>query len=105
MTELKLDFDGRVPLDFDQRLRLLAHVFRLTPVVVRIDRTRHGYHAVVTVRQRLAPWRIVVAQLALGSDWKREVFNGRRVSALRHVPPFWRERWNVLYARHYKRIV
>jgi hypothetical protein len=102
VTDIKMDYDGRVPADFDQRLALLCHVFRLTPVVVRFDRTRHGYHCIVTVRRRLAPWRIIVAQLALGSDWKRELFNSRRVTAWRNVPSFWRERWNVLYSRHYR---
>lgn len=102
MTDLKLDYDGRIPRDFAARVALLCNVQRLTPVVIRFDRTRRGYHAVVTVRQRLSPWRIVFAQAVLGSDWKREIFNSRRVIAWRTVPAFWRARWNVLYARHYR---
>lgn len=102
MSVLKLDFDGSFPRDFDKRLALVARVHRLSVTLVRIDRTRHGYHVVITVRQRLSPWRIVFAQAVLGSDWKREIFNSRRVIAWRTVPAFWRARWNVLYARHYR---
>lgn len=104
MTDIRLDFDGRFPLDFDRRTALLCRVHRLTPVVIRVDRTRHGWHVIVTVAQRVAPMRVVLLQALWGSDWKRETFNSRRVMAWRHIPPFWRARWNVLYARHHRKV-
>jgi hypothetical protein len=104
VTTLKLDYDGAFPRDFDARLALVCRVHRLAPVVVRIDRTRHGYHVVIVVRQRIAFTRVVLLQAVLGSDWKRELFNSRRALAWRHVPAFWRDRANVLYGRHHRSI-
>lgn len=102
MTVLKLDYDGSFPRDFDKRLALVARVHHLSIALVRIDRTRHGYHALVWVRQRVSFARVVLLQSVLGSDWKRELFNSRRANAWRALPLFWRERANVLYQRHYR---
>lgn len=104
MTILKVDYDGVIPRDFDMRLSLIRRIHRLSFVVVRIDRTRHGYHVTVVVRQRVAFWRVILLQALLGSDWKRELFNSRRAIAWRRVPAFWRERANVLYQRHYRSV-
>lgn len=104
MTLLKIDYDRAIPRDFDKRLALMQRVQRLRFVLVRIDKTRRGYHVVIVVRQRLAFWRVVLLQAVMGSDWKRELFNSRRVNAWRALPAFWRERANVLYVRHYRSI-
>ena len=104
VTTLKLDYDGTFPRDFDVRLALAARVHRLTVTLVRIDRTRHGYHVVIVVRQRVAFTRVILLQAVLGSDWKRELFNSRRACAWRRVPAFWRDRANVLYTRHYRSV-
>ena len=104
MTTLKLDYDRVIPRDFAKRLALVQRVHRLRFVLVRIDKTQHGYHVVIVVRQRLAFWRVVLLQALMGSDWKRELFNSRRANAWRTLPAFWRERANVLYARHYRSI-
>jgi hypothetical protein len=103
-TTLKLDFDGRVPRDYADRLAFVTRVHRLRVLVERIDRTRHGYHVVLVVAGVVAFWRVVVIQSLLGSDWKRETFNSRRAIAWRNVPAFWRDRGNVLYVRHYRSV-
>lgn len=102
MTEIKCDFDGDMPRDFAKRLGMVVRFQRLRVVHVRIDRTRHGWHVVVVVLNRVAFPRLVMLQAILGSDWKRELFNSRRALAWRRVPAFWRTRANVLYERHYK---
>jgi hypothetical protein len=102
MTEIKLDYDGLFPRDFAMRVDMVLRVQRLRATWVRIDRTAHGWHVVVFVRGRCSPTRLILIQALMGSDWKRELFNSRRVLAWRHVPPFWRTRANVLYSRHIK---
>lgn len=105
MTELKCDFDReRLPNDLAWRIRAVCATQRLTVHHIRYDRTRHGWHVVVTVSGRVSFARQVLLQALLGSDWKRENFNAGRARVWRHVPAFWRERANVLYSRHDRRI-
>lgn len=105
MTELKLDFDSeRLPEDFVDRLGMLVRLFNLRIVATSYCRTRHGWHVVVLVNRSCSFLRVVAFQVLLGSDWKREAFNLRRATKWRDVPPFWRERANVLYRRHYRSV-
>lgn len=102
MTEIKCDYDGVMPRGFATRLRMLVDFHRLRVVFIRTDKTRHGYHVILAVSNRISPTRIVLFQSLLGSDWKREMFNSRRATAWRNVPAFWRTRSNVLYERHFR---
>lgn len=102
MTTLKCDFDGRIPRQFIERLTFVCRVQRCSVLNLRIDRTRHGYHAIIEVTGRMNMTRTVLVQALLGSDWKRETFNSRRAIAWRNVPAFWRNRANVLYVRHHR---
>lgn len=102
MSVLMLDYDGPVPRDFAARLTMAVKVHRLTVLTTCYHRTARGWHVIVHVRQRVAMMRVIALQAALGSDWKREIFNSRRVIAWRRVPRYWRERANVLYERHYR---
>lgn len=104
LTRLMCDFDGALPDDFAQRLVVVVAAHRLRVECVSYRKTRRGWHVVVTVRQRVAFWRVVLLQALLGSDWKRETFNSRRATAWRRVPPFWRSRANVLYLRHHRSV-
>lgn len=83
---------------------MVCRYHRLRPQWVRIDKTRRGWHVVVQVRRRLSAQRVVMVQALLGSDWKRELFNSARVFRTRHVPPMWRDRWNVLFTRHQRNV-
>lgn len=106
MTLLKCDFDRAAcpGAAFAARLAFVARCHRVGVAFVRYERTRRGWHVVVGLTTRVSFARVVLLQSLLGSDWKRETFNSRRASAWRHVPPFWRQRANVLYRRHYRRI-
>lgn len=101
MTKLLCDYDGELPKDLSQRIEMVVRVQSLRVRYIRIDKTRHGYHMVMDVGNRLGFARTILLQALLGSDWKREAFNSRRANA-RHIPAFWRERRNVLYYRHYR---
>lgn len=100
ITLLKLDFDGRIPRGFTKLLASHARRWQWPIARVRYDRTRRGWHVIVTVRKRIPPPLIVAAQAILGSDPHRESFNLMRVQQLRRVPTFWRTRWNVLFSSH-----
>lgn len=97
------DFDNEVPDDLSSRLQMVARIQRLRIRWYRIDRTKRGYHLVVSVSNRMGAVRLVLIQSLLGSDWKREAFNSRR-AILRGLPEFWRKRRNVLYHRHYRSV-
>lgn len=103
-TLVKLDYDGRMPRDFAARLEMALRVHRLAPEVMRIERSGggRGWHVVLVCRRRVAIMRLVAIQAALGSDWKREMFNSGRAAAWSRVPAFWRTRANVLYRRHFR---
>lgn len=105
MAKILCDFDRPIPRDFSKRLAMVVSVHRLRVRYVRVDKTEHGFHVVVSVVGRLPLLRCVALQAILGSDWKRELFNSRRAFAWRNVPPFWRERSNVLYGRHFRGVV
>lgn len=100
MTLLYLDLDGDIPKGFLFRLYRCVRLWGWPLEAVRYDRTARGWHVVVGINRRLTPAVIVAAQAILGSDLKREAFNLMRVQQLRHMPAFWRSRFNVLYARH-----
>lgn len=100
-----LDYDGKVPAKFLARVRWVLRVAVGTrPVWVRQDRTRHGWHFVIAVARTLSPQRVVLVQSLLGSDWRRETFNARRVARLPYVLPLWRSRYNVLYDCHFRSV-
>jgi hypothetical protein len=103
VTTLCLDFDRpTVPRDLWARIQQLARQEAFHIDCIGYTPTRHGWHVVVRIRQRLSPALIVAAQAILGSDYRREMFVFRRVRSLRRVPPEWREahRWNTLYSSH-----
>lgn len=102
VTLLYLDFDEKLPKHLEDRILWLCRLCHWPVIAIRLDRTRHGWHVVIGVRRRLAPAIIVAVQAALGSDWKREVFNIVRVQSLHAQSPYWRARWNVLFSQHAK---
>lgn len=101
------DFDGEIPPDVSARVQMVSRVLGFTLEYVRFDRTRHGYHMIVSCEgPRLKPVELVLVQALLGSDWKRETFNARRARTLSRHPFLWRKgpRWNVLYHSHSRRV-
>jgi len=61
----------------------------------------HFYHNVISERP-LTPLEIIIIQLALGSDYKREVFNLRRARAWLDGEEL-EDGWNTLFKYKYKK--
>lgn len=101
MTELLLDYDGRLPRRLVERITAVGKLCRWGVQAVSFKRTRRGWHVQVLCRARLQPFAIVAAQAILGSDLDREMFNLMRASVLHVAPAFWRQRgrWNTFYSR------
>jgi hypothetical protein len=101
-TEIKLDLDhvsrkGLLRLVRKRWRFLLAFTWpkfgKLRVKSVDVRRTRHGYHVRLFVKNKVRDQALNFLQLALGSDYRREAFNFRRLSVLKRMKP-----WNVLYA-------
>jgi hypothetical protein len=117
MTLIKCDFDGDLPSDIEYRIGRLCdqmgwivetHGGRTAGIEMR--RTKRGWHVIIDLHLQDFPalpepvqqLLIVVAQLYLGSDRERELFNAMRTQNWDLLPEFWKSRWNVLYGEHVK---
>ena len=103
--ELKLDFDfkprsaKRFAKEIANKLNFLASYFSIRVIDVKVYETNKGLHLYIPIcsNVELTDEDIVVLQLALGSDYKRELFNWLRV---RSNDKF--KHWNVLFKVKYK---
>lgn len=62
--------------------------------VQRVDaaKTRHGYHVRIRVKNKIPKRELNFLQLTLGSDYRRECMNLRRIISCKQM-----KSWNVLY--------
>jgi len=103
--ELKLDFDfkprsaKRFAKEIANKLNFLTSFFGISVIDVKVYETNKGLHLYISIYSsvELDDRDIVVLQLALGSDFKREIFNWLRV---RSRDKF--KHWNVLFKVKYK---
>ena len=103
--ELKLDFDfkprsaKRFAREIANKLNFLKTFFGIKVIDVKVYETNKGLHLYISIYSsvELDDRDIVVLQLALGSDYKREIFNWLRV---RSRDKF--KHWNVLFKVKYK---
>jgi hypothetical protein len=100
-VDILLDFDGPLPDDFAERCEFIQRTLELTieDGALISSSTNGGVHVRMRLREPVAEWLIVVMQALLGSDYRRETYNVRRVLTLSDAPAFWHSRWNVLYER------
>lgn len=98
-TRLKVDLDGTLPRDLDERLHWCLRIMGVRVEWWSVRRTRRGWHVEVELRGRLHPWKVVALQAILGSDYRRETFNLRRVWNWRGLDSAARKHWNVLFTR------
>jgi len=82
----------------------LCRIVGVRPRNLRIDRTRHGWHVVLTLNVRLSRGELVAFQACAGSDLRREALNLMRVIAIRRtrIRGFWSHRWNLLFTEKLK---
>ena len=84
-------------------LQSLAHTLGLKVIWQRWDKTRHGWHLIVKLRQKLTLAEIICCQTLLGSDKARERMNlAREISLRLHPSRFWERRANILFSRKLK---
>lgn len=102
-----VDFDFARPERKSPKLRPLFHVLRMVGLrpsrsTVCLERSRHGWHVIIPLSEKLTEAEMVALQMALGDDRKRGALNLMRALAIRKgcngVTPFWARRWNILYA-------
>jgi hypothetical protein len=81
MIELKIDIDKKDKRDFMRRYQALYRYFRFNLIDYEIAETRKGYHIrlIIDFPFKVTSEEIVLLQLLLGSDWKREMLNYLRV--------------------------
>jgi len=101
MIELKIDIDKKDKRDFMRRYQALYRYFRFNLVDYEIAETRKGYHIrlIIDFPFKVTSEEIVLLQLLLGSDWKREMLNYLRV---KNGIEDWNKLFNVKY-RIYKK--
>jgi len=101
-SEIKLDLDNCSPsrlLSLARSRWLFLFRFdwplfgRLRVQSVNIRRTKHGCHVRILVKNRIPGRELSFLQLALGSDYRRECMNLRRIISIRQM-----RSWNVLFA-------
>lgn len=100
---LKVDIDRRLRLPSELRFRRLLERagYDVREIVTARSPGGRGWHVQIRVRPLPSSCcEMVALQAILGSDPGRESVNLLRA---RHVdsgkvPPWWRSRWNVLYA-------
>jgi hypothetical protein len=97
MIELKIDIDKKDKRDFMRRYQALYRYFRFNLVDYEITETRKGYHLrlIIDFPFKVTSEEIVLLQLLLGSDWKREMLNYLRVKN-------GIEDWNKLFIAKYR---
>jgi len=92
-TKLKLDYDGitddDVALIFYHRGWLVR---KLGLVSLEAASTTHGYHVEAVVNADLRPQDVILAQMLLGSDIHREIYN-----FLHHLDGEMISQWNKLF--------
>jgi hypothetical protein len=95
MSELKLDYDGITYADIQQ---IFKHRGWLVKALgfrqVEVGTSTHGYHVRISIDKKIQDRDILLAQILLGSDINREVYNFIRVYKGELL-----KNWNRLYTK------
>lgn len=95
MTLLKIDIDGKVKW---KRIRTALDILGLKVDfdASSICKTAHGFHLKLDVNRKLDDKDACFVQMAVGSDFKRECLNHRRITE-------GDANWNVLFSQKFKK--
>jgi hypothetical protein len=88
------DYDTVTPPSLELVYRI-ARMLEIKPVLIEYNRTRRGWHLIITWNRRFKPIEIVALQCCLHSDIRRETFNLARVFSGKARS----RRWNILFER------
>lgn len=64
---------------------------------IRYSRSKRGWHIAAIVQTHLSPAERVAAESILGDDPMRAAMNFARARNEKHMPKFWKQRWNIFY--------
>lgn len=97
MTEIKLDIDEKLNLaelveKLEQRMYFIRKEVAPHLVLVKICSTTKGYHIYLNTGDKRSDYEVILIQALLGSDWRREIFNYRRVRRGQTM-----QNWNILF--------
>ncbi len=100
VSVVKVDIDYKPPnvslfaKEFAKKLKFVSKLLNLTVESVEAFETEKGYHVYVyfSGSRKLEDVEILVIQLALGSDYKRELYNMTRVLSEKY-----NGKWNVMF--------
>lgn len=100
---VKVDVDHAQPLAMTHLRTRLRHAgYELVLLVQRRSPSGKGWHRWLTVEPKPeSAIETVAVQLLAGSDPVREAYCLRRAKSVdgdENLNPFWRDKWNVLYA-------
>ena len=89
--------------DYSWKMYFISTSLNLVFENTKVLETKKGFHFYhkVSSGRPLTPLEIIIIQLALGSDYKREIFNLRRARAWLDGEEL-EEGWNVLFKYKYK---
>ena len=97
MATIKLDCDRGIKW---RRIRDVVQIFKLEVNFSKskIFRTKKGHHIYLEVTNDLNDEFICFLQCAMGSDYRRECLNWRRI---KFGEQWQKDTWNVLFAKKY----
>lgn len=97
---IKLDFDVKdkkaLLSNFKERVKVLWF-FKIKILNVQVFSTNHGFHVYLISNKHLNNADLVFLQLALGSDFMREIFYWKRIK----YPVLKNKGWNILFSKKY----
>lgn len=96
---LFIDYDGeRLPRC--AQINKINSAFRaagLSYMALRITKTARGWHYAFITKSPLVAMARVAMEAILGDDPMRAAMNFARARNADRMPPYWRQRWNILY--------
>lgn len=97
MTTIKIDYDNkRISINqFERDLRNLMNLHNVKKVKYDYFKTRRGFHIYIHFPLNLEPKDVLLMQIFLGSDIKREFFNYQRIISGEIY------NWNVLFKKKF----
>ena len=97
METLKIDIDikdfNKVKSIISNRCRAVFNILGINPISCRVYSTARGYHVYIDIFGDYTSFDMCFLQMAVGSDYKREVFNYMRFKNNLD------KKWNILFSK------
>jgi hypothetical protein len=105
MALIKCDIDGyggilgwlRLAYDLNKRKFYIRDILKLKIELLSVCKTKRGWHLVYSISRELTDTELVILQMALLSDVKRELFNLKRIWNGQDM-----QTWNILFVQKFQ---